>query len=186
MPSARALTPLAIASLLMSLAACDRPEEPTVAASAPPTAADAGPAAPNLWRIEVLDGEKIVQSLDICADLAVQQSFSRPTPEIGGRPCVRVGEAVETDGTYSVRCRSDEQLYRVGAAVQGDPAKDFTVEMAVTMQDRKGPTFEQVRRYRLTGPCPAGWAIGDSAAPGTTQVTNTLTGEARTVAAASE
>lgn len=95
---------------------------------------------------------------------------------------MRVDDPTDTGATYSVRCRIDDQLYRVGSVTNGDRAREFTVEMAVSRQDKKGPSFEQVRRYTRVGACPAGWKIGDSAAPGQTQVTNTLSGEKRTIA----
>ena len=133
--------------------------------------------------IEVIQDGKPTSQLEICADRNVESSFVRPAPSIGGKDCMRVAEQVETDTTYSVRCRTDDQLYRVGSSTTGDRARAFTVEMAVTRQDKKGPTFEQVRRYSLAGACPAGWKIGDSAAPGATQVVNTLTGETRAIPA---
>ena len=156
-----------------SLAACQRSQTPPAAQSKAPAVAAAE--APSLWRIEVLSDGKAVSQLDICADRAVRSSFARPAPEVNGKSCVRVGDAVETDGTYSVRCRIDDALYRVGSTTEGDPTKDFKVEMAVARQDKKGPTFEQVRHYTRMGACPAGWAIGDSAAPGSAKVANTLT-----------
>lgn len=92
---------------------------------------------------------------------------------------MRAGQAVENGATYAVRCNIDNQQYRVGSLIKGDPARDFTVEMAVAAQGRTGPSFEQVRRYRLLGPCPSGWMIADAAAPGATRVSNALTGAAR-------
>jgi hypothetical protein len=163
----------ALACAVAGLTACQRSQAPPAAPSPTPAVAAAEPT--SLWRIEVLDDGKAVSQLDICADRNVQSSFTRPAPEVDGKSCVRVGEAVEKDGTYSVRCRIDDALYRVGSTTEGDPTKDFKVEMAVTRQDRKGPTFEQVRHYTKMGDCPAGWAIGDSAAPGSAKVANTLT-----------
>lgn len=174
----RAILTLAVACALAATAsACDRGKPVSV----PPGAAEAPPPAEatSLWRIEVLDGGKAASAVDICADRNVQAAFVRPAPELQGKPCVRVADPVETDTTYSVRCRVDDALYRVGSSTTGDTAREFTVEMAVTRQDMKGPMFEQVRRYRRLGDCPAGWKIGDSAAPGATQVVNTLTGETR-------
>lgn len=163
------------------LSACDRREAGAPAPAAAPAAAPGEETA--LWRVEVLQDGAVASQLDICADRAVRSSFTRPAPEVDGKPCVRVADPVETAETYSVRCRVDDQLYRVGSTTQGDLAQDFTVEMAVTRQDRDGPMFEQVRRYRRLGACPADWKIGDSAAPGASQVVNTLSGETRAVAA---
>lgn len=168
----------ALAGLMGSgLAGCGpKPAEPAQTAEASPVLA-AEP--PSLWRVEVLSDGAVVDTVDICADKDVQSGFSRPAPAVNGMPCIRVGEAVETDGTYSVRCRVDDQLYRVGSSTTGDPARDLTVEMSVTRQDAKGPSFEQTRRYRLQGPCPAGWRVGDSGKPGATEVTDGVTGKPR-------
>jgi hypothetical protein len=158
-----------------ALTGCERkaPLSATAGENRPVTAA--APAEPtSLWRIEVVSDGKATSQLDICADRNVQSGFTRPAPEVNGQPCVKVGEAVEKDGTYSVRCRIDDALYRVGSTTEGDLSKDFKVDMAVARQDRKGPTFEQTRHYTRLGDCPAGWRIGDSAAPGAKQVVNTL------------
>ena len=167
---------LAICGLALGAASCDRRDTQTAAAgkpAPPPAVSDQT----SLWQIDVVqDGGPASPPLRICADLSVKASFERPTPELNGKPCVRVDQPVEADGTYSIRCRIDDQLYRVGAVTKGDRDNDFTVEMAVTRQDRKEPTFEQTRHYRRQGACPPGWQIGDSAAPGAAKVVNTLTG----------
>ena len=167
---------LTFCALAAGVAGCQR-KPPT---ATPGEGRQAGAAASQLWRIEVVDGDKVVSQQDICADEAVQGGFARPAPELNGRPCLRVGKAVEGDGTYSVRCNIDSQQYRVGSVIKGDPKRDFTVEMAVAAQGRTGPNFEQVRHYRRLGPCPTGWSNADSATPGATQVTNALSGAIRT------
>ncbi len=184
-PSRTALI-LALSALAACLASCQRkqalPATPSgQAQSAVSPAQSLSPGAPGaqLWRIEVLSDGKAASQQDICADAAVRASFTRPAPELRGQPCVRVGQAVESGGTYAVRCNIDNQQYRVGALIKGDAARDFTVEMAVAAQGRTGPSFEQVRHYRLLGPCHSGWVIADAAAPGATRVTNALTGAAR-------
>ncbi len=52
---------------------------------------------------------------------------------------MRAGQAVESGGTYAVRCNIDNQQYRVGSLIKGDTARDFTVEMAVAARGRTGP-----------------------------------------------
>lgn len=146
---------------------------PVSGASAP------APAGSQLWRIEVVSDGKIVSQQDICTDQSLRAGFARPSPELNGKPCVRVGQAVETSDTYAVRCNIDNQQYRVGSVTKGDPARDFTVEMTVAAQGRTGPSFEQVRHYRLLGSCPLGWLIADAAPPGATRLTNALTGAVR-------
>lgn len=180
MSSQTVLPLLALCGLLVGVAGCNQPSQP---ADKGAQAAAAGPAAepPALWRIEVLNGADVVSAVEICADRAVQQSFMRPEPAVGDKPCLRVhrDEPVAKDGIYSVRCRIDDQVYRVGAVSTGDLARDFTVDMAVSAQGKTGPTFEQLRRYRKIGACPAGWVAGDSAAPGAKTVLNTLSGASR-------
>jgi hypothetical protein len=185
-PSRTALA-FSLWALAASLAGCHRNQ--SVIATPSEKAQNAGaaalassPAIPGseLWRIEVLDDGKVASRQDICADSAVRTSFTRPAPELNGQPCVRVGHAVESDKTYAVRCNIDNQQYRVGSVTKGDPTRDFTVEMAIAAQGGTGPSLEQVRHYRLLGPCPAGWVIADAAPPGTTRVSNALTGAVRT------
>lgn len=164
---------------LVSLTACGPRKTAEVKPAAP-----AGAEPPKLWSIEVMNGDKAVNRTDICADIAIRAAFARPAPEVNGKPCLRGNEPVEKGDTYSARCHVDGDLYRVGSATTGDPERDFTVELAVTRLDRKGPTYEQVRRYRLIGACPEGWNIGDAAAPGASQLVNTMTGQARAMPAA--
>jgi hypothetical protein len=73
----------------------------------------------------------------------------------------------------------DERLYRIGATRSGDESREFVVDMSVKRQDLAGPVFEQARRYRRLGACPAGWVIGDTAAPGAKEVVNALSGARR-------
>jgi len=200
MRTSTALSAIALCGLAFAAAGCNRREEITATPgqlTTPPPPSEQL----SLWRIDVLQDGKSVSQLDICADRSIEASFMRPAPELNGKPCVVVAErsprprtdqiapvteaagGVETRTTYSARCRIDDQLYRVGSAVTGDKTRDFTVDMAVTRQDAKGPMFEQVRRYQRLGECPRGWTIGDSAAPGATQVVNTLTGQTRSIGA---
>jgi hypothetical protein len=160
--------------LLIGLAAWQRPPSVAATPAAPPAANQ-----PQLWSIQVMNGETALSRVDICADAAVRKSFSRPSPEINGRPCVRVKAPYEKAGAYSMKCRMDDHLYRVGSVTSGDTARDFTVAMTAKRQDRKEPIFEQVRRYRLVGACPTGWHIGESAAPGAKQLLDTLSGRPR-------
>lgn len=169
---------LTLCALAAGVTGCQR----KTATATPDESRPTGAAAAQLWRIEVVDGGKAAPQ-DICADEAVRAGFARPTPELNGQACVQVGKAVEADGTYAVRCNIDSQQYRVGSVVKGDPQQDFTVEMSVAPQGRTGPNFEQVRHYRRLGACPNGWIIGNSAAPGASQVTNALSGAVRTMAA---
>lgn len=175
---------LALIGLLAGTAGCGRTTGPAAEGEKKPTAAAMpAPIPPNLWRIDVLsDAGTTTSSVNVCADKGVEDGFARPSPEISGKPCLVVGGgAIETDGTYSVRCRVDDELYRVGSTVQGDRTREFTVEMAVTRQDKKGPVFEQKRGFHKVGPCPAGWTVGDSGEPGAAEVFNTLSGKTRSL-----
>ena len=173
----RVIAVLSIAAL--ALGACQKPE-PRAAAAAKP-AAPIIPAAVQtaLWRIEVVTDGKSGNPVDVCADPSVARGFTHPAPEIRGQACERVGKAFETSDAYTVRCRVDHEIYQVSSKTSGDRASDFTVQMTVNRQDGRGPAYEQVRRYHRISACPADWKVGDSAAPGSTQVVNTLTGEKR-------
>lgn len=178
-PQVKLITTVALSAALAGLAACG--QKPAETQSAEASSAEPAPGAvpPNLWRVEVLNDGAVVDTLDICADHDVQAGFARPAPELNGQACNKVGDTVETADTYSVRCRIDDKLYRVGSSTKGDTTKDFTVDMAVTRQDEKGPSFEQTRHYTLQGACPAGWRVGDSGKPGAATVTDSVTGEQR-------
>ena len=176
MPNKRSF--LLVAALALMASACQRQDAKRADEAKTPAASEEN----HLWRIEVTQGGHAVSQVELCADPAIEASFSRPAPSIAGRECVRVDAPVVTATTYSVRCRTDDQLYRVGSLITGDRTRDFTVEMAVSRQDEKGPSFEQTRRYTRIGPCPAGWKIGDSARPGQSEVFNTLSGEKRSIA----
>lgn len=168
-------TALALTALL-SLAACQaKPDVSKSEAKAAPAAAGQ----PALWRIEVMNGAAVASRLDICADEAVRASFARPAPEVNGEPCLRTKPATEAPGAYDERCRIGEDLYAVSSATKGDPARDFTVEMAVTRQGQSQPTYQQIRHYRRVGACPTGWRIAEAAAPGDTTLRDTLTGARR-------
>jgi hypothetical protein len=144
-----------------------------------PVAAPAVAERPKLWSIEVMDGDKALSRVDICADSALQKGFTRPAPEVNGQSCDRLRAPIETADAYSLRCHVGDRYYRARAETTGDRARDFTVAMTVKRQDRKEPMYEQVRRYRLVGACPAGWRVGDSAAPGDKQLLDTISGARR-------
>jgi hypothetical protein len=165
-----------VCASFVGLAGCERTQTSKVATQSPPAGSSAP--APSLWRIEAINEGRVVGTVDICADQVIQGSFSRPTPEFKGQPCDRAPNASDTDGNYAARCRMDHNNYVVSATRQGDPARDFTVQMAIARQDKVGPTFEQSRHYSRLGACPAGWQAGDSAAPGSKQIANTLAGSA--------
>ncbi|WP_374570674.1 hypothetical protein [Phenylobacterium sp.] len=177
MPQFKVAYTVAAATALLAVAGCGPKAAKTEAAAE--STAPLGAVPPNLWRVDVMDGDKVTDTIDICADKDTQAGFIRPAPSVDGKECVRVDDAVETADTYSVRCRVGDQLYRAGSSVTGDQAKDFTVDMAVTRQDEKAPMYEQVRHYTLQGACPAGWRVGDSGKPGATTVTDGVTGQPR-------
>lgn len=167
--------PVILTAALLGLCACE-PQQQRAAATA---ALAPGVEEPALWSIEVVAGGKAARHVDICADGAVRRGFTRPTPEVSGLPCVRTKPPLETAGSYSARCRADGHLYTVYSGTTGDLTRDFTVDMNVTRQGSKQPTYEQVRRYRLIGACPAGWHIGDTAAPGDEELLDTISGKRR-------
>lgn len=167
--------PAILVAALLGLAGCDRAQK----VAATPSPATPGAEQPALWSIEVMSGEKAASRVDICADAAVRKSFVRPAPEVNGLPCLATKAPLENAASFSARCRADGQLYAVNSGTTGDLTRDFTVDMNVTREGAKQPTYAQVRRYRLVGACPAGWHIGDSAAPGDKDLLDTISGKRR-------
>lgn len=68
----------------------------TIIVATAPAAAPAAAERPKLWSIEVMDGDKAVSRVDICADSAVQKGFAGPAPEVNSQPCDRLRAPIET------------------------------------------------------------------------------------------
>jgi len=153
--SAAATAALAIAAL--ALAGCDA-RDTTARIWARQLALDP----PQLWRAETLGpAGQVWRTLEVCADRKLRTGFTRANPDINGKPCEPIGKVVSKPGLYAFRCQALGRTFGVSVAREGDAARAFTVRYAVTESDPPAHVFAQTLRYRLLGPCPAGWRIGD-------------------------
>ena len=88
--------------------------------------------------------------------------FVRPSPGVGAMPCLMLETPVEVPGRYAFRCQLGDQEWAVTSLWRGDRARDFTDSVFVSSLDAPFRTYAMNRRYRRLGPCPPGWAAGDS------------------------
>lgn len=114
---------------------------------------------PELWRVEVVGSD--ARPVEICVDSLLRTGFTSPLPEVGGQPCVLIGEPVETGGGRIGRCRSGGQALLFSVKTEGGPS-DFTVALNIQTLDHRAYEVAQTRRYTRLGPCPPGWIIGDN------------------------
>ena len=136
---------------------------------------------PQLWLAEVTGGPQAA-AVFVCADDRVRQGLTAARAEVNGTPCASIGNPVEKPGLYAQRCGADGVRYALHVTTEGDQARDFQVAFALQSLDGPAAAVRQTRRYRLIGPCPAGWRIGDQARPGKQPADNALgdpTGPAR-------
>lgn len=130
---------------------------------------------PKLWFAEALDAEgRSVDGLYLCADQRLKEGLARAAAWVNGRPCQPERDPVDRPGLYAARCEVSGRPFGLTVNRQGDLDRDFTVRVAVKALDGTAQEGGHVRRYRLTGPCPAGWAIGDQARPGRKPTGNAL------------
>lgn len=116
---------------------------------------------PALWRVEALDGQAVIRTVTVCADSVVHAGFAQPLPASSGRTCEALAEPVRTGPERTLVCDISGRRYAVTSSVVGDQAQAFTVAFAARPLKASGEGFTQTRRYTRTGPCPAGWRIGD-------------------------
>lgn len=118
---------------------------------------------PKLWEVQGLrPAGAVAWTAAICADRALHDGFSRADPAVNGQACLPTSERVQKPGLYAVRCTALSQEFAVTVTTQGDEARDFTVRYTLTPLDVQRGPFIQTLRYRLAGPCPKGWKIGDA------------------------
>ena len=143
----------------------------------------AGQSPPQLWSAEVVDagGTPTVSTL-FCADERLRRSFERAVPQVNGRRCEPVGRTVSAGGLFTGRCRAEGRLFVFRTVSDRDPDGSFIVDTMVRAVPPGRFIVAQSRLYWRTGACPAGWRVGDAAAPGAREVRNTLTGEVRRLA----
>lgn len=150
-PATWAVGPLAALSTVM-LAGCEVQTDRWLARQA---AIDP----PELWRVEVV--ASTAHPVTVCVDSLLRKGFTSPLPEVGGQPCILIGEPVEAEDGRIGRCTSDSQPLLFSVKTEGEPS-DFTVVLNVQTLDRQAYAVTQTRRYTRLGPCPPGWIIGDN------------------------
>lgn len=160
-------------ALLAPLAGCGGHSEVQARLTAHQRAVDP----PRLWLAESLGPAGApTAAVMVCADSTLRAGFRRANAEADGEPCLPMKGGVEKPGLYAVRCQLRGQTFGLTLTSAGDPDRDFTTTLALTLLDGSGATTRQVRRYREVGPCPGGWAIGDQARPGERRRFNALAG----------
>lgn len=147
-----------------------------------PESRNGAPEQPSLWSVAMVDGGQAAPETLICADAQLRNGFTRTLPQANGQTCRIVGTPVRQDDMFAARCRVGADLFKVNAMIKGDQNNDFTVDAAFVTEDRVEARFERSLHYRRLGPCPAGWAVGDSGQVGERQVTNTLSHATRQLA----
>lgn len=167
---------LVLISSALGLAACNPTSGPASGKMGPPKRLPTREA-PSLWSIETT-GAEVHKTILICADAQVRSSFSQSLPEANGQPCRLVGkQPVQKDELFATRCRIGDDLFTVQSVSTGNVDQDFTVDTVIQTDTRGTRRYEENLHFRkLATSCPAGWAVGDSGAPGDRQLTNALSG----------
>ena len=175
------VAPFALIGSALCLAACNPTSGPASGKMGPPARLPT-PEAPSLWSIQTV-GDAVGKTVLICADAQVRSSFAQSLPEVAGQPCRLTGKPpVEHEHLFATRCHVGADLFTVQAASQGDVDADFTVHTVIETGVGGPPRYEQTLHFRkLAGACPAGWAAGDSGAPGETRLANAVTGAAHSL-----
>ncbi|HEV2532649.1 hypothetical protein [Phenylobacterium sp.] len=166
----RAVPALAAAACALNLAACD-----LGANDARLAARQAQVDPPRLWLAEVMGPAGTpARQVQVCADQTLRDGFARAEPEVNHQPCRATSQIVSKPGLYALRCEAVGQSFAVTVTSRGDMRRDFTVRYALTPLDTGRASYVNTLRYRLLGPCPTGWRIGDQAPPRRPRVVNAL------------
>lgn len=166
----RAVPALIAAAGALNLAACDLGDDHGRLA-----ARQALVDPPRLWLAEVMGPNGApTRTVQVCADQSLRDGFARAQPEVNHQPCRATSEIVSKPGLYALRCEAVGQSFGVTVTSRGDMRRDFTVRYALTPLDSGRAAYVNTLRYRLLGPCPAGWRIGDQAPPRRPRVANAL------------
>jgi hypothetical protein len=153
---------LGAAVLALNLAACDLAPD---AARIFQRQAQIDP--PRLWLAEAIGpSPPSFRAVQVCADRSLQDGFVRADPEVNNQPCRATSPVVSKPGLYAMRCEAVGETFAVTVTARGDLRRDFQVRYALTSLDTGREPFVQTMHYRLIGPCPAGWRIGDQGRPG--------------------
>ena len=170
-PPLRRLAPAVAAAVgALNLAACDGG-----AAEARLKARQAQLDPPHLWLAEIIGpGGTATRVVQVCADQKLHDGFARAEPEVNHQPCRATSPVVSKPGLYALKCEAVGQSFAVTVTTQGDPGRDFTVRYALTPLDSGRGAYVNTLRYRLLGPCPTDWRIGDEAPPRRPRVVGAL------------
>jgi len=158
----RRLAPALITAVCaLNLAACDG-----AASEAKLKARQAKLDPPHLWLAEIIGPNGTVsRNVQVCADQKLHDGFARAQPEVNHQPCRATSPVVNKPGLYALKCEAEGRSFGVTVTSRGDPTRDFTVRYALTPLDSNSRAYVNTLRYRLLGPCPADWRIGDQAPP---------------------
>jgi len=172
----RSLTSILIGAAF-ALGACAGEQEQAAVEPAAPV----NPGPPGLWAVELLgvDGG-MVGAARVCDDGSLRAAFARGLPTPDGEVCTLVGEPVIGPDALTANCRVGDVEYVAETDPQGDLTRVFTMEMVIRSSGEAPAEYHQTARYRRIGECPADWTHGDSAAPGSSDIVNVFTGEAKT------
>jgi hypothetical protein len=161
LPIRRLAPALAAGLCALNLAACD-----SAASEARLKARQAQLDPPRLWLAEIIGPTgAVTRFVQVCADDKLHDGFAHAQPEVNNQPCRAISPIVEKPGLYALKCEAEGQSFAVTVTSQGDLRRDFTVRYALTPLDSGRAAYVNTLRYRLLGPCPTDWRIGDQAPP---------------------
>jgi hypothetical protein len=144
--------------VLIALAACGGSERAKVRYKARQDAVDP----PQLWSIEVVPAPAGIHPIQICTDTRMRQGLARPGPMAGDQPCKPTGAPIDTPTSHVQRCSLNGEAWVSTATLTGDLQRDYTAALATSPLSDDTGGYRQTRRYRHLGPCPDGWAIGET------------------------
>lgn len=165
---------LALVGIGLTLAACGEPTSPAGRGKPPVPSA---PEPPSLWSVQAIDANGAASGGDfICADSTLRRSFARPLPSPNGDPCRLLAAPIEVAGRYAARCKAGGAHLDVQSVSTGDLNSNFEIKLFIQSDVAGHDAFSQTLRFAKLGACPAGWAAGDTAAPGSSQARNAISG----------
>jgi hypothetical protein len=175
----RMLTAAAVGAICLS--ACSGGQQETTTAEAAPAAVPVNPAPPGVWALDILgpDGRSTAERARICDDGSLGPVFARALPVVNAAPCRLTAPVVLNPDAVTATCMAGEAEYVATTDPQGDLGRTFQLEVSLKPA-AGGAELKQTTRVRRVGDCPADWTPGDSAAPGSHDITNVLTGVTKT------
>jgi hypothetical protein len=174
----RMLTAAAIGAICLSACSGGQEEATTAEAAA---AAPVNPGPPGVWALDILgpDGKAIAERARVCDDGSLGPVFARALPPVGETPCRLTAPVVLNPDAVTATCKAGDAEYVATTDPQGDLGRTFQLEISLK-PSAGGSELKQTTRVRRVGDCPPDWTSGDSAAPGSHDITNVLTGVTKT------